>query len=89
MKSAEVAADSAATGSRRVGSKTFTLKDDTWTDSAYSPDMKLPVVMLEFGSDALLKAISSDPQLGSYAALGKKVVVVHKGKIYRIAPRPL
>jgi Ca-activated chloride channel homolog len=87
MKSADVAVGPATTGSKRVGSKTFTLKDNTWTDSAYSPDMKLPVVMLEFGSDALLKAISSDPQLGPYAALGKKVVVVHKGKIYRITPR--
>jgi Ca-activated chloride channel family protein len=84
MKSAEVAADSAVGGSRRVGTKTFALKDGTWTDSTYSPDLKLPVVTLEFGSDALLKAISSDPQLGWYAALGKKVVVVHKDKIYRI-----
>jgi Ca-activated chloride channel family protein len=88
MKSAEVAADSAAGGSKRVGSKTFTLKDNIWTDSAYGPDLKLPVITLEFGSDALLKAISSDPQLGSYAALGKNVVVVHNGRIYRIAPRP-
>ena len=73
MKAAEIAAAPSAAGSKRVGSKTFTLKDNTWTDSAYNPDAKLPVVTLEFGSDALLKAIASDPELGSYASLGKNV----------------
>ncbi len=89
MKSAEMAIVPTTTGSKRVGSKTFTLKDDTWTDSAYSPNLRLPVVNLEFGSDALLKAIVSDPQLGSYAALGRSVIVVHKGKLFRITSRPL
>jgi hypothetical protein len=87
MKAAEIAATPHAAGTQRVGSKTFALKDNTWTDSAYSPDLKLPVVTLEFGSDALLKAIASDPQLGSYASLGKNVVVVYKGKVYRITSR--
>jgi hypothetical protein len=89
MKSAEITNGSAVAGSKRVGSKTFTLKDGTWTDSAYAPDLKLPVVTLEFGSDTLLKAIASDPQLGSYAALGKSVIVVHRGKVYRITSRAL
>jgi len=87
MKAAEIAAEPAAAGSKRVGSKIFVLKDGTWTDSSYSVDSKLPVVTLEFGSDALLKAIAADPQLGSYAALGDNVLVVHKGKVYRISPR--
>jgi len=87
MKAAEIAVAPSTAGAKRVGSKTFTLKDDTWTDSDYSPDAKLPVVTLEFGSEALLKAIASDPQLGSYAALGKNVIVVHKGRIYRITAR--
>ncbi len=87
MKSAEIAPESLQTGSKRVGSKTFALKEGVWTDSSYGAYTKLPVVYLEFGSDALLKAIASDPQLGSYAALGDKVVVIHKGKVYRISPR--
>ncbi len=87
MKAAEVTPEPAAAGTKSVGSKTFILKDGTWTDSSYSADSKLPVVNLEFGSDALLKAIASDPQLGAYAALGNSVMVVHKGKIYRINAR--
>ena len=87
MKSAEVESRPATMSTKRAGSKTFALKEDTWMDTAYNPDAKLPVVNLEFGSDALLKAIASDPQLGAYAALGSKVVFVHKGKLYRISPR--
>ncbi len=87
MKAAEIVVPQAAAGSKRIGSKTFVLKDGTWTDSSFNADSKLPVVNLEFGSDALLKAIAAEPDLGLYAALGDHVVVVHKGKIYRISPR--
>ena len=42
------------------------------------------VVTFTFGSEVLLTAISSDKQLAAYASLGENVVVVHKGKLYRI-----
>lgn len=87
MKSADVAVAQAGElhRLRQVGPKSFRLENNTWVDSAYDAAMKLPVVSLVFGSDALLRAIASDSQLASYAALGKNVVVVHKGKVYRIA----
>jgi Ca-activated chloride channel homolog len=86
MKSAEVTAPQATTSTRWIGSKEFALKGEVWTDTAYSPDRKLEVVDLVFGSEALLKAIASDKQLAAYAALGKNVTVVHNGKVYRIHP---
>jgi hypothetical protein len=84
MKEAEVAAPQATTTTQRIGSKEFALKGEVWTDISYNPDKKLEVVDLVFGSEAMLKAITSDKQLAAYTALGKNVTVVHNGKVYRI-----
>jgi Ca-activated chloride channel family protein len=86
MKSAEVSLSQGTSKNRRVGSKVFMEKEGAWVDSAYDPNAKLAVVDLLFGSEELLKAITGDRQLASYAALGKNVTVVHKGKVYRIHP---
>lgn len=84
MKAADVAVPQATARTRHVGPKEFVLREGVWTDSSYNPDGKLQVVDLPFGSEALLKAIAADKQLASYASLGKNVVVVHNGKVYRI-----
>jgi hypothetical protein len=84
MKAAEIAAPPATATTKWIGSKEFVLRGDVWTDTAYDPDKKLDVVDLVFGSEALLKTITSDKQLAAYAALGKNVVVVYGGKVYRI-----
>jgi hypothetical protein len=84
MKSADVAASQTTATTRRIGTKEFVLREGVWTDSTYDSARKMPVVDLPFGSEALLKAIAADRQLASYAALGKNVIVVHKGRIYKI-----
>ncbi len=87
MKAADVATVPDTGNSRavkKVGSKTFRMDGGTWTDSTFDPAKKLPVVELRFGSEAMLSAIASDHELASFAALGKSVIVVHKGKVYRI-----
>ncbi|HYK90240.1 MAG TPA: VIT and VWA domain-containing protein [Acidobacteriota bacterium] len=84
MKTADVAVPQTTATSRRIGSKEFLLRDGTWTDTAYDPSGKLPITDLPFGSDVLLKTIAADKQLASYASLGRNVVVVHKGRVYRI-----
>ncbi len=84
MKSADVAAPVQVAGTRKVGTKTFINNEGAWVDSSYDPKAKLPVVDLQFGSDALLDAIKIDAKLASYAALGKNVTVVHNGKVFRI-----
>ena len=85
MKSADTEApQSTRTDMMHVGSKTFALKGGTWIDTAYDEKSGLPIVDLLFGSEAMLQALVADRQLAAYAALGKNVVVVHKGKVYRI-----
>jgi len=90
MKVSDVAAPSVTEAShafRRVGTKTFMLVNGVWTDSAFDPSKKLPAVNLEYGSEAMLKALAGDAELASFAALGKNVVVVHRGKVFRIAAK--
>jgi len=85
MKTADTEApQSTRTDMIHVGSKTFALKEGTWIDTAYDEKSGLPIVDLLFGSEAMLQALVADRQLAAYAALGKNVVVVHKGKVYRI-----
>jgi hypothetical protein len=84
MKGAEVAPSSRGATVRRVGTKTFRLKDGTWVDDAFDSAKQLPSVELVIGSEALLAAAVADRDLGRYAALGRNVVVVHRGKVYRI-----
>ncbi len=84
MKTADVAVPQTTAATRRVGSKNFLLRNGIWTDSSYDPARHLPVTELSFGSEALLKTLASDRQLASYASLGKNVLVVHKGTVYRI-----
>jgi len=84
MKSAEVAPAEAAANRKQVGAKTFRLENGIWTDTLYDAKAGLPEVRLRFGSDELIAALTADPALASYAALGKQVVAVHKGKVYRI-----
>jgi Ca-activated chloride channel family protein len=84
MKTADVAVPQVTATTRRMGAKEFILRDGAWTDSTYNPNGKLPIVDLPFGSEALLNALAADKQLAAYASLGKNVIVVHKGKIYRI-----
>jgi Ca-activated chloride channel family protein len=87
MKRAEVAAAGQPApwpGTRQAGGKTFADRAGVWTDTAYDPAAKLPVVELGFASDALLQALAADRRLAAYAAIGRNVVVVHLGKVYRI-----
>jgi Mg-chelatase subunit ChlD len=86
MKGAEVAETPSTATTRWVGSKEFSLKNGVWTDTSYTPDKKLEIVDLAFESEALLKAIAADKDLAAYAALGKNVIVVHNGKVYKIHP---
>jgi uncharacterized protein YegL len=84
MKDADIAPPATNRVTRVVGSKTFTLDHDTWTDSAYDSQVNPRLIDLTFGSETLLKLLIADRELASYAALGKNVIVVHKGRVYRI-----
>jgi Ca-activated chloride channel homolog len=69
---------------RQVAGKTFYLRDGVWTDSEFKADNKLPVVTLKFASDEYFNLTGQEPKLGECFALGQRVVVVWKGKVYRV-----
>lgn len=69
---------------RTVGNKTFLLKDGVWVDTEFKPDSALQVVKLKFGSDEFFSLILAEPQLSEFFALGQKIVLVYKGKVYQV-----
>jgi Ca-activated chloride channel homolog len=71
-------------GMRQVAGKTFYLREGVWTDSEFKPEDKLPVTTLKFASDEYFNLIGQEPKLAECFALDKRVVVVWKGKVYRV-----
>ncbi len=69
---------------RQVAGKTFYLRDGVWTDSEFKAEDKLPVVTLKFASDDYFNLTEREPKLAECFALGQRVVVVWKGKVYRV-----
>lgn len=69
---------------RNVRNRTFYSMSNVWTDSDYRAENKLPETTVEFGSDAYFELIKREPELAEYFALGEEVVVVHKGRVYRV-----
>jgi Ca-activated chloride channel family protein len=73
---------------RKVGDKTFYLRDDVWVDSEFKPDAKLPETAIEFGGDEYFALIKREPQLARFFSLGERVVVVYNGRVYRVTVKP-
>lgn len=68
----------------KVGDKTFYMRDGIWVDSEFKAEAKLPETVLEFGGDEYFALIKREPQLARFFALGERVVVVYKGRVYRV-----
>ncbi|HEV2860734.1 MAG TPA: VIT and VWA domain-containing protein [Pyrinomonadaceae bacterium] len=84
----ESEADAPPTASvRKVGDKTFYLRDGVWTDSEFKADDRLPETALEFGSEDYFALVRREPQLARFFALGERVVVVFKGRVYRVGTK--
>ncbi|HVF55841.1 MAG TPA: VIT and VWA domain-containing protein [Pyrinomonadaceae bacterium] len=76
--------DSSTGGVRKVEGKTFYLRDDVWLDSEFKADGRLPETALVFGSDEYFALLKREPQLARFFALGERVVVVYKDRVYRV-----
>ena len=90
MKDAERAEsdESRSAAVRNVGGKTFYFREgDVWTDAEFKLEAKLPETALVFGSDAYFELLRREPKLADYFALGERVVVVFKGRVYRVTPK--
>jgi Ca-activated chloride channel family protein len=69
---------------RTVADKTFKFTIDEWIDTEFKDGSTLPQVKLQFASDEFFDLIAKEPKLAEFFALGKKVTVVYKGKVYRV-----
>ncbi len=65
---------------KNVGSKTFLWRNDTWIDTTFDRSMKTKKVA--FLGEEYFDLISQVPVLGSYFAVGERVIVVHEGQAY-------
>ncbi|MFL6336409.1 MAG: VIT and vWA domain-containing protein [Pyrinomonadaceae bacterium] len=73
---------------RKVGDKTFYLRDEVWTDSEFKAEAKLPETAVEFGGDEYFALIKREPQLARFFSLGERVLVVYNGRVYRVTVKP-
>jgi Ca-activated chloride channel family protein len=69
---------------RIVAGKIFYLRDGVWTDNEFKAGARLPDVTLKFASDDYFNLIGQEPKLAEFFALGKRVAVVWKGRLYRV-----
>jgi Ca-activated chloride channel family protein len=70
---------------RRVGGKTFYLNEGVWTDAEFDADGRMPETTLVFGSDEYFQLLKREPKLAEFFALGERVVVVFKNRVYRVS----
>ncbi len=68
---------------RLVGSKTFVLQNDVWTDTAFDPS-QMTTERVGFGSDGYFDLLAARPEWGDYLALGSRVIFVAEGTAYEV-----
>ncbi|MBC7223711.1 MAG: VWA domain-containing protein [Anaerolineae bacterium] len=83
LRAAERPPEAEAAQVRVVGPKTFVLQEGAWVDTAFDPARTQPTPV-PFGGDAYFRLLAEEPALGPYFALGQEVVVVWKGRVYRV-----
>lgn len=76
--------ESYLTNIRTVGDKTFQLKGEEWVDTRLRESSTLPKIEVQFASEEFFNLIAKEPKLADFFSLGKKVVVVFKGKVYKV-----
>ena len=69
---------------RKVDLKTFYLLGEVWTDGEFDPKAGLAEQKITFGTDEYFDLVTQKPELAKYLSLGEQVVIVWKGKVYRI-----
>lgn len=79
----EVVASAPETAVQYVGSKTFVLRNGVWMDTAYDSDTQTPQ-QVGFASDTYFDLMTAAPELGSYFALGQRVLVVYGEQVYEV-----
>ncbi len=69
---------------KKVGAKTFYLENGVWIDSEFKQEAKRAETKLQFASNEYFDLVTREKELAQFFSLGEQVVVVWKGKVYRI-----
>jgi Ca-activated chloride channel family protein len=69
---------------KKVSAKTFYLENNVWIDSEFKEEAKLNEIKITFASDEFFSLINKETALAQFFALGEQVLVVWKGKVYRV-----
>ncbi|HYP50347.1 MAG TPA: VWA domain-containing protein, partial [Pyrinomonadaceae bacterium] len=69
---------------QQVSTKTFYQQSGFWQDAEFKPETKLPEIKVQFASDEYFALLTQEKELAQFFALGEQVVVVYKGKVYRV-----
>ncbi|MDQ3684856.1 MAG: VWA domain-containing protein, partial [Acidobacteriota bacterium] len=69
---------------RKVKNKTFYRRDEVLVDAEFKREARLPETTLTFGSEEYFALLRREPELAEFFALGEQVVVVYKGRVYRV-----
>lgn len=84
-KEAEVLDKQTSASVQNVGNKTFYMDENgVWVDAEFKAESKLPEVKLAFASKEFFDLIAQEKELAKFFSLGEQVLVVWKGKVYRI-----
>jgi len=67
-----------------VAGKNFINQKSVWIDAEYSETSQLPEITINFASEEYFRLVAAEHELAPYLALGEQIVVVWKGKVYRI-----
>jgi Ca-activated chloride channel family protein len=85
MRVADRVAAPTAEQLRMAGDKAFVLRQGVWTDTTFDPDLT-PTERIALGSERYFRLLRNEPGLAPYLAVDAQVVVVWKGRAYRILP---
>jgi hypothetical protein len=69
---------------QQVGVKTFYQANNLWQDAEFKPEANLPEIKVQFASDEYFTLVNQEKELAQFFALGEQVIVVYKGKVYRV-----
>lgn len=69
---------------KKVATKTFYEENGVWIDGEFKEEAKLTEIKLKFASEEFFDLIAKEKELAQFFSVGEQVVVVWKGKVYRI-----
>jgi len=69
---------------KKAGIKTFYFENGVWVDSEFKEASRMTEVRIGFASEAYFDLVAKEKELAQFFSVGEQVVVVWKGKVYRI-----